>query len=192
MENLLTPIFEPIQGLYTCFGPIGRLDTSKWSMFVCFGKFFSGWKKFPKIGAPPSVLGVPLETLSPQTHLKSYDCLKCCCRSLECSLECKNGLLGTNFTDMGRNHHRQKIQFWNQWLKWHNLACCMCWFVEFGIPKLNFSTSQLSEAQEKAKIKTSQGLVFQILEVTLPKQMLKIFKRCQTMASNFPFRTITF
>ena len=154
--------------------------------------FFLGGKRFPKIGAPPSVLGVPLKTLSPQTHLKSYDCLKCCCWSLECSLECKNGLLGTNFTDMGRNHHRQKIQFWNQWLKWHNLACCMCWFVEFGIPKLNFSTSQLSEAQEKAKIKTSQGLVFQILEVTLPKQMLKIFKRCQTMASNFPFRTITF
>ena len=110
LENLLTPILEPIHGLYTCIWPIGRLDTSKWSMFVCFGKFFSGWKKFPKIGAPPSVLGVPLETLSPQTHLKSYDGLKCCCWSLECSLECKNGLLGTNFTDMGRNHHRQKIK----------------------------------------------------------------------------------
>ena len=98
------------------------------------------------------------------------------------------------FTDMGRNHHRQKLkkQFWNQWLKWHNLACCMCWFVEFGIPKLNFSTSQLSEAQEKAKNKTSQSLVFQILEVTLPKQKLKIFKRCQTTVSKFRFRAITF
>ena len=74
-------------------------------MFV-LANFCLGGKRFPKIGAPPSVLGVPLKTLSPQTHLKSYDCLKCCCWSLECSLECKNGLLGTNFTNMGRNHHR--------------------------------------------------------------------------------------
>ena len=64
--------------------------------------------------------------------------------------------------------------------------------TEESSSRLNFSKSQLSEAQEKAKIKTSQGLVFQILEVTLPKQKLKIFKRCQTMASNFRFRTITF
>ena len=80
LENLLTPILEPIHGLYTCIWPIGRLDTSKWSMFVCFCMI-------PKIGAPPSVLGVPLKTVSPQTHLKSYDGLKCCCWSLECSLD---------------------------------------------------------------------------------------------------------
>ena len=42
-----------------------------------------------------------------------------------------------------------------------------------GLIRLNFSISQLSEAQEKAKIKTSQGLVFQILEVTLPKTKAK-------------------
>ena len=57
---------------------------------------------------------------------------------------------------------------------------------------MNFSTSQLSEAQERAKIKTLQGLVFQILEVTLPKQKIKIFKRCQMTALKFRFRTITF
>ena len=55
-------------------------------LFV-LANFFLGGKRFPKIGAPPSVLGVPLKTLSPQTHLKSYDCLKCCCWSLECSLD---------------------------------------------------------------------------------------------------------
>ena len=30
---------------------------------------------------------------------------------------------------------QQQKQFWNQWLKRNNLACCMCWFVEFGVPK---------------------------------------------------------
>ena len=44
---------------------------------------------------------------------------------------------------------------------------------------LNFSTSQRSEAQEKAKIKTSPALGFPTLEVTLPKLKLKIFRRCQ-------------
>ena len=34
--------------------------------------------------------------------------------------------------------------------------------------------------------------MFQILEVTLPKQKIKIFKRCQMTALKFRFRTITF
>ena len=46
----------------------------------------------------------------------------------------------------------------------------VCQFPSFL--KLNFSTSQ-AQAQEKAKIKTSKGLVFQILELTLPKTKAK-------------------
>ena len=37
-----------------------------------------------------------------------------------------------------------------------------------------------------------QGLVFQILEVILPRQKLKIFKGAKTTASKFLFRTISF
>ena len=43
--------------------------------------------------------------------------------------------------------------------------------------RLNFRTSQLSEAQEKANIKTPQAVGFPTVEVTLPKQKLKIFRR---------------
>ena len=43
----------------------------------------------------------------------------------------------------------------------------------------HFSTGQLSEAQEKAKNKTSHHFPIQPLEVTLPKQKLEIFRRCQ-------------
>ena len=49
---------------------------------------------------------------------------------------------------------------------------------------LHFSTGQLSEAQEKAKIKTSHHFPIQPLEVTLPKQKLEIFRRCQIDGNN--------
>ena len=61
LENLLTPILEPIHGLYTCIWPIGRLDTSKWSMFVCFGNFFSKRKKVSKDWCTSECSGSPLE-----------------------------------------------------------------------------------------------------------------------------------
>ena len=52
--------------------------------------------------------------------------------------------------------------------------------------RLNFSTSQFSEAQEKTNIKTSQALGFLTLEVTLPKQKPKIFRRCQIDGIKIP------
>jgi len=62
LENLLTPIFEPINGLYTCIGPIGRLDTSKWSMFV-LANFFLGEKKVSKDWRTSECSESPLEML---------------------------------------------------------------------------------------------------------------------------------
>ena len=51
--------------------------------------------------------------------------------------------------------------------------------IFFNETRLHFSTCQLSEAQEKAKIKTSHHFPIQTLEITLPKQKLEIFRRCQ-------------
>ena len=57
---------------------------------------------------------------------------------------------------------------------------------------LHFSTGQLSEAQEKAKIKTSHHFPIQPLEATLPKQKLEIFRSVKSTALKFWFRTIWF
>ena len=60
MEKLPTCSFESINGLCNGIGPIGKLESSKWSLFCLF------WvkKRFPKIGTPLRVLGVPLAQLS--------------------------------------------------------------------------------------------------------------------------------
>ena len=57
---------------------------------------------------------------------------------------------------------------------------------------MHFSIGQLSEAQEQAKIKTSHPFPIQPLEVTLPKQKLEIFRRCQIDGIEIWLRTIWF
>ena len=52
-------------GIGNGIGPIGRLETSKWGLFVCFGNFFLSEKRVQKFGTPPRVLGVPVS--QPQT-----------------------------------------------------------------------------------------------------------------------------
>ena len=65
LQELLTCCLEPIKGLCTGIGPIRRLDASIWSMLNFFlVNVFLSKKRFPKIGIPKRILGVPLEPLS--------------------------------------------------------------------------------------------------------------------------------